>query len=172
MVPDEIRYAQIGENLRFIGDMRFKQLSLLMAVLSLIGAGLATNADAQIAGSISARTGLCGLALLFTAVTWVMEVRSTLHWAAQREAAPELWPRHTSIGLFRWLNATTAVLGFLAAVYGFWLYCAWQWKLHPLLFTAFSLLGVLLVAFSIWEYGRKLWTHTDQTSRISAGGAT
>lgn len=158
MPTDEIR-AQIGENLRFTGDMRFKQLTLLTGVFAAVGAGLASyDGTKVILPGISIPPMLCAFALLFTAVAWVMEVRSTLHWVAQREAAPELWPRHESVRFFRWLNATNAVLAFHIAAYVFWLFCAWRLGIGVWASTGYLLLGMLLLVFSAIEYWRKLWS--------------
>jgi len=137
--------------MRFFGELRFKQLTLLMAVLGISAAAVFQNPDRELVGWLTVRGAVASFVMLFTGVTWIMEVRSTTHWMVHRKAAPEVWPRHSS-RYFAWLNSTNAVAVFLACVYGFAFNCAWTWGLPRILRLAFGLLGVLLAVFTIVEY--------------------
>lgn len=149
MGNDDVRLTQLGENMRFYSDMRFKQLTLLMAAMTAVGAGVAQYPDFKVALAIAG--------MLFTSVMWVMEVRSTLHFIAVRERAPDLWPPGVPT-ILPWLNATNAVLFLHIAFYGFWFSCAARWYRGILLRGLGIALGVLLLTFSIANYWR-LWTH-------------
>ena len=107
---EEIKQTQFSENMRFYGDMRFKQLTLLMAAMTAAGAGVAQYP--QLSGPIAAA------AAVFRAVMWVMEIRSTLYWVAFKEKVPTLWPS-AKVTLWKQLNATNVVLFLHAFFYGF-----------------------------------------------------
>lgn len=150
MERDDVRRAQLAENLRFYGEMRFKQLTLLMAVMTLVGAAVVQGGNKMLTDRISVNTAAASLALLFTAVMWVMEIRAVLHWNVLREAVPDLWPRPRN----GWpiFSATAAVMMLYVGLYGSWLYCAAAWRLVGGLLVAFVLLGIVLIAFSLWAY--------------------
>jgi hypothetical protein len=160
--PESERRTQLLENMRFYGNLRFHQLTLLMAVLTLVGAGIAQYPDLHLTTALSLRSALAGLAMLFTAVIWIMEVRSSMHFRAHRRVVTsDWWPHHES-KLFAWLNATNSVLVFLGLIYFFWLYCAWEWNQRSWKFAGpFSVVGVLLVAFSVVEYWGDRWLASD-----------
>lgn len=150
MQRDDVRRTQLAENLRFYGEMRFKQLTLLMAVMTLVGAAVLQGDHRALTERITLHTAGASFALLFTAVVWVMEVRAVLYWLAHAAMVPELWPSPRK----GWsvLSATNAVLGLYASLYVFWLCCARSWNLEPWLLVAFSALGLVLVGFSLWAY--------------------
>lgn len=158
-MEDESRKTQLVENMRFFGNLRFQQLTLLTAVLTLVGAGIAqfSEKQIQITDAISLRTALGMFALAVTGVIWIMEVRATTHWVAHRELVPDWWPRHRSRG-FGWISSTNALLLLLAAIYGFWLYCVWQWKVQQWIVVGFTVGWVILIVFSVVEYWG-LWFH-------------
>jgi hypothetical protein len=68
--------SQLAENMRFYGDMRFRQLTLFMAAMTAVAGG--------IVGSIQYRWWIALGGLCITAVIWVMEVRSTINFIAAR----------------------------------------------------------------------------------------
>lgn len=70
---DDARLSQLAENMRFYGDMRFKQLTLFMAAMTAVAGGI-TEAS-QYRWWI-ALAGMC-----IAAVMWVMEVRSTINFS-------------------------------------------------------------------------------------------
>ena len=150
-MDENTRARGLAANMRFFGDLRFKQLTLLMGVLAISATGVSQYGERCLADRVTVRLAVACLAMLFTGVTWIMEVRSTLHWIVQREAAPEVWPRHHS-KRFAWLNSTNAAAVFLAVVYLFWLYCAWQWYLTWPFLVLFGILWAVLVIFSVSEY--------------------
>jgi hypothetical protein len=51
MSNDDARRAELGGNMRFYADMRFKQLTLFLAWLTLAGAGAAQYEIQQLIGS-------------------------------------------------------------------------------------------------------------------------
>jgi hypothetical protein len=143
MDNDDHSQTQLGENLRFYGDMRFKQLTLLMAAMTALGAGIAQYANL--------RGALAAVGMFFVGVMWVMEVRSTLYFNATREVAPQLWPRPPRAAL-HWLSATNAVLILHAAFYGLWLWCVAQWLSDVVLEVLGAALGVLFLVFTVTSY--------------------
>ena len=143
MGTDDVKLTQLCENMRFYGEMRFKQLTLLMAGMTAAGAGVAQYPLLKVP--------LAFAGMLFTSVMWVMEVRSTLYGVAHREAAPQLWPCPSAVR-FRWLNATNAVLFLHMAFYAFWLWCGALWHPSCLLLILGIGLAVLLLVFSIANY--------------------
>lgn len=79
---------QIAENLRFYSEMRFKQLTVWMTGMSLLTAGSIQYADKVMFSGFFVREALAIAAVMFTSVVWIMEIRSTLYWVANRESAP------------------------------------------------------------------------------------
>lgn len=154
---------QIGQNMLFYGEMRFKQLTLLLAWLTIAGAGIAQFGPKIIIGSIQLRLLLAVSSMLVVSVLWLMEISSTLYWVANREAYPELWPSPPKTKpekLVNILNATNAVLVFYIILYWFWFCCAYQWGLS-LIFTIIGIiLGVILFIYSIIRYIH-IWTYKE-----------
>jgi len=168
------------ENMRFYGNMRFKQLTLLMAGMTVAGAAVVQHP--------AARTLVPLVAMGFTALLWIMEVRSSLHWVANRENAPRLWPLDAKTALpwikcirrirrkrrsegkkwnsrkkwirvvkcidvcMRQINATNAVLSFHVLLFGVWFWLGCRWDSPWLWLLVCFLTGVLLVLFSVWSY--------------------
>jgi hypothetical protein len=164
MPQDDVLKTQIGENLRFYGDMRFKQLTLLMAWLTLAGAGVVERGTLELIPSVPVRVIIACVSMLFTAVLWVMEVRATLYWrthhrAIGRELCPE--PEKPFWGLLR---ATNVVLFVYAGVYILWVLLGLAWGL-PLLCgelfrivwgALFGTVWIALIVFSVVNYRRSL----------------
>lgn len=71
-LAEDLLLTQFAENIRFYSDMRFKQLTLLMAGMTAAGAAFGSSQYAEHHGTIAIA------AALFTAVMWIMENRSTL----------------------------------------------------------------------------------------------
>ena len=159
-MSDELRRNQMAENMRFYGDMRFKQLTLLMGAMTLVGAGVAQYPDVAVIRSLDVRALLAIAGMLFAGVMWVMEVRSTVNFFAAREQAKDLWP-FWSPERFHWLNkvlnATNAVLALHIVFYWFWFWCAAVWQGGWLLLVVGSSAGGLLLVFSAVNYFQ-LWT--------------
>ena len=135
MISDDVKFTQLGENLRFLGDMRFKQLTLSMGVLATSAAGLGQYGDRDLAPGMRASVAIVLFAMIYTAVSWVMEVRSTLHWIATRNEARDLWPQHHSSWGLGWISATNAVVVFYAIAYA----CLWRLvRISPKSITRFG----------------------------------
>lgn len=154
---DDVRRTQLAENMRFLADMRFKQLTIAVAGLSAAGAGMAQYGSGEpMKVNATMCNAICQIiavnAILFIAVFWVMEIRSTLSWRAHRTKEPDLWiksPR-TPIPSF---NASNAIFAFYALQYGFWIWCTWKWAVPCWLTTILSFLGIMIFfhgAASYW----------------------
>ena len=78
---------QIAQNMRYYGEMRFKQLTLLLAWFTVVGAVIFLK-NKQIENlSFSIEIVLANASLLICSVLWIMEIRSTIYWVANREQA-------------------------------------------------------------------------------------
>lgn len=99
---------QIGDNLRFYADARFKQLTLYVAWITLLAGGLLQYGDKPLAKDLRLLDYLPGVGMLVTAVFWVLETRASLYWRALRDADPRLLPRPPD-SLWSWFSSTNAV---------------------------------------------------------------
>jgi len=151
---------QLGENLRFYGDMRFKQLTLLMAWLSAAAFGVLSFNDKQPAQFAAIVMALPHVTLAFIAILWIMEVRSTIHWAAHRLAMPELWPTPKR-PFWSILSASNAVALWYFLMFVSWLWLAHSWQAPMCGIAAWSVVGVLLLIFNVVNYVR---TYQDRTT--------
>jgi hypothetical protein len=148
-VDNEAVLAQRAENFRFYGDMRFKQLTLFMAAMTAVGAGVMQFPEN--------RSWIALGGLFVTAVMWVVEVRATLNAIAAHNAIPEVFPPHRAF--MPWLNSSCAVLMLHIVCYGSWLWCVGAWCASPVPLYAGALIGPVLVVFSVVNYWRqrKFW---------------
>ena len=150
---------QIAQNMRFYGDMRFKQLTLQLAWLTIAGAGISQYGEKLIVSGIKLKLLLASASMLVAAVLWIMEIRSTLYWVAHREAFPMLWPQPKQIKM-KWLNASNAALVLYTVIFGFWYWCALQWNCGLLGKILGGVLIVVLLLFSCVNYWH-LWSHKE-----------
>ena len=151
---------QLVENLRFYGNMRFKQLTLFVALLSLTTAGVGQYGEYTLFKSVKTKEVLAIAAMLFTGVLWIMEVRSSLYWVANREQVRNLWPSPSNV-ILGYLNASNAVLALYMSVFFFWVICVHFW-VNRTCFTALCcFFGIILAFFSIGNYIKHLWSHKD-----------
>jgi hypothetical protein len=151
MPRSEARLAQVAENQRFYGDLRFKQLTLLMGGMTALGAGVAQYPALKVPLAISGA--------LFTRVMWVMEVRSTLFHIAIVVEAPELYPPRLA-SLFSWVNTTSSLFFLHLASYALWALCAVRWSGNYWVEALGLGLGAFLVAFSLgnyWAVRKHVW---------------
>jgi hypothetical protein len=172
-------YKQSCENHRFYGDMRFKQLTLWS-----VGIGFVLNVlHGKEASSVAVgQKGTWLVAAFFwTAVIWVMEVRSTVHGvramrlkdcletSMERErpadgsttdANSEAKPRGRDLpNKWTLLNATNVVCLLYALSSLLELLCLRRaWGISTITFWIEAFVFVLLVAFTIREYW-ELWQH-------------
>jgi hypothetical protein len=164
-------YKQSCDDHRFFGNMRFAQLTLWSA-----GVGFVANAlygkDAITNGSY--RKGAYLAAFLWTAVIWVMEVRSSVHGVRARTFKETMEDRvlrsqpspdqdqgnHRAKGQCqgpsnKWtlLNATNAVAFMYLASCAFWAALLLKsWGACAPRVWAVSLALLLLIAFTVREY--------------------
>jgi hypothetical protein len=109
---------QKHEYLRHFGEMRFKQLSLLMGFMSVAVAGIVAIGNKTIIPGADLRLLISIVGLLFTSMLWVMEVRSTVAWSEVKSSTAVNWPFYKHFfPLF--INATSVVLGFYMAIFLF-----------------------------------------------------
>jgi len=153
-MQDDTLRTQIAENMRFYADMRFKQLTLLLAWLTLVAGGIAQFSEVKLA-TLAARDVLIVAAALVTAVFWIMEIRSTLYWCAHRDVSPDLWPR-ISGDSWRLVNATYAIFLLHLALYSFWAWFAWKSQITCVIVVGLCLLGLLVFMFGVHSYFRYL----------------
>ncbi len=151
MPQEDVVRTQIGENLRFYGDMRFKQLTLLMVWLTLAGAAALEPDTIELAPSVPVRTVIACISMLFTSVLWVMEVRATLYWSAHRARAAEVCPRPET-RFCKLITATNVVVLLYAGVYALWLWLGFAWGLSLGCAVAFAFLWLTLMVFSVANY--------------------
>jgi hypothetical protein len=149
-VNNETAQAQIAENFRFYGDMRFKQLTLFMAAMTAVVAGVMQFP--------CNRWWLALGGLFVTAVMWVVEVRATLNAIVAHNAIPEAFPQQQD-KFWPWLNSSWSVLLLHIACYGLWLWCVRAWCSSRVLFYVGALAGLMLFVFSVVNYWqqRKFW---------------
>jgi hypothetical protein len=116
----------LEENIRFSADMGFNQLTLFFAGLTVSAAGAAQYWIAILLGSITVRAVAAGFELLFTALMWVMEVKSTEYAIAHLDLAGDRWPHPISHSQ-DFINSIDAILVLYLTVYCFWCVVAWNW---------------------------------------------
>lgn len=161
MENEQIIKTQLAQTIRHYGDMRFKQLTLLMAGVPFLAAGIAIRnySTIKVLSWLELRGAVPFLGMLFTAVVWVMEVRSTILYNAARAHAKETNPspnfrrfRKLNLFLHRCLNATTAVFALYISLYVAWWYCAELWYPGRWLFVLFTAAGLVLFVYSFFSY--------------------
>ena len=152
-MDDKDRSKQIGDNLRFYSDARFKQLTLFLSWITLLAAGLLQFEANPAAKHLNLGQALPVFAMFVTAVFWVMEIRATLNWRAHREAEPSLWPRPPTDG-WSWLNATHAVFVLYAGIYLVWFQVARLQSVGSLFTWLAALLGIVVLIFGVHSYAK------------------
>jgi len=161
---------QFSENVRFYSEMRFKQLTLLLAALAIVGVGITQNNVENIIGTWNGRSLLSLFSILFTAVMWVMEVRATQYWVENRKRVEENFPHPKVHRFLWWLDATNAVLLFYLAIFSFWIFSLSKWHPNGSLSIGLIFSELLLFLFSAVSYF-PLWVHKyRQISRNSGAG--
>lgn len=156
------KLKELNANMRFYADMRFKQLTLFMAWLTLALGGVTQSGEKIILDGITLQVIVAFASILFVSVLWIMEVRSTLYWVAHRDEGTETWPSPKDLRI-KWLDATNAVFLLYLSVFGFWLYGFSIWSQKPWL----TILGVglytILILFTVLNY-IPLWRHRDKNT--------
>ena len=163
---------QTYEDHRFYGDLRFKQLTVFALFTGVLLNAAVSDGGVPVLSGHHNRTLFSFIGMLFTAVFWVMEVRSTiwgLHhrpkkgaWAWESPASSGATP--TPGVTFHWalLSATNAVLIIYIAPYGLWW---WVWKAAGQMtcwgwvaWIGFAAVGFVLLVFTAREY-LQIWNH-------------
>ena len=138
---DATARTQIAENLRFFADMRFKQLTLLIAATSAAGYGLAAYS--------SFRWWMALAAMFFTGCLWLMEVRSTLFSYANMTLAPDLWPVPKPLPF---ITTTLAALLIYMGCYIGWVMLVHAWGPETLSWKVGTVFGVALTIYTCVVY--------------------
>jgi hypothetical protein len=171
-MTDDVRRTQLAENMRFYADMRFKQLTLFLAGLTLAAGGVAQYGTHQLVRAITIQQAVAVAAALLTAVMWVMELRASIYWRVHREEVPDLWPRPKG-DPFALLNATNSLLVLHLTIYSFWLWAGHWWGVSDWLIYPLVALGVLLLTFSAtcsWIYRFRARPEGEPESAAQDGG--
>lgn len=150
---NEERLTRISEILRFYGEMRFKQLTVFLAWLTLASAGAVHFGGLEFVGAQSLRAIVAPATMFVTGVVWVMEVRSTMYFVSIRSEAPEVWP-HTKKTFLPAINATNAVFLLYCVNYGFWCWCGFKWNINFWILLVFALAGFVIFLFTVINYWR------------------
>ena len=156
--PTEV-YKQNCEDLRSYGDMRFKQLTLWS-----VGMGFILNAmygkDAALQ-SVLHRGIWCWASFFWTAVIWVMEVRSTVHWVGKKEHRDIVEGEVGKKLSNKWtlLNASFAIALLYAASCAVWcIQLLVLWGVWAITFWVMAAAITLLIVFTVREY-LPMWKH-------------
>jgi hypothetical protein len=143
--------AQKHEYLRYFGDMRFKQLTLLMGFMSVAVGGIVAVGRKSFIPGVDLQWVIAAIGLLFTSMLWIMEVRSTVAWSEVKSATAVTWPFYKYFfPLF--INATFVVLGFYMAIYVFWSYCIFVIASKIFLCIVPICMFAILVVISVVNY--------------------
>ena len=157
------RSKELVANMRLYSDMRFKQLTIFMTWLTLSVGGVAQFGDKSIANGLNVNVLIACASLIFISILWIMEIKSTIYWAANREEVRCLWPS-LNIQYPRYLkflsffDATNAILVLYTCTLFFWVFCLFNWLDYWWL--SFAGIGILifLIIFTVFNY-KPLWAH-------------
>ena len=144
---------QLIQNMRHYSEMRFKQLTLLLAWFTIVGAALFLDKKDKMFENLgfSIDIFLANASLIICSVLWIMEIRSTMYWAANREKITKYWPRPNKSKM-KFMNATNAVLIFYISIYSFWTWYIFKMNAIFLVKSIAIFVGALLLTFSILNY--------------------
>jgi hypothetical protein len=157
------KYKQACEDYRFYGDMRFKQLTLFSAVTVFL-LNVATSEKAVPLLSSHSNKALFGIAgMFFTAVFWLMELRSTMYALesrAEKERIEQRSPREWEL-----MTASNVVLFLFAVSYGFWFSV---WKDAGAVTSCRSSPAILFIGSALWMFIYSIWRLCQIWRRLSA----
>jgi len=157
---------QTYEDHRFYGDLRFKQLTLFALFTGVLVNAAVSDRGVRLLSGHDNRTLFSLIGMLFTAVFWVMEVRSTI-WGLRHRPKKGAWASGSGASsgatptpgvTFHWtlLNATNGVPIMYIAAYGLWW---WVWNAAGQMtcpgwvaWIGFAAVGFVLFVFTAREY--------------------
>jgi hypothetical protein len=142
---------QLVQNMRFYGELRLKQFTLFLTWLTIVGVAIVQGGERIIFLDTTLKLLLAFASMLVCGILWIMEVSSTLYWKTHREKCMDNWPRAKL--KMSYINATNAVLILYVCNYAFWLLCTVAWNGKWYLSLLFGLLGLVLLVFSVLNYG-------------------
>ena len=143
--------AQKHEYLRYFGDMRFKQLTLLMGFMSVAVGGIVAVGRKSFIPGVDLQWVIAAIGLLFTSMLWIMEVRSTVAWSEVKSATAVTGPFYEYF-FPSFINATSVVLGFYMVIYAFWAYCIFVLASKIFLNIVSICMFAILVVISVVNY--------------------
>ena len=156
---------QLVETARFYGDMRFKQFTLFLAWLSIVGAGIVYGGEYVILCEIKLKLLLALASIIMTGIFWIMEISSSIYWVANREACKDVWKLPSPKSKFiktinKIISTTNAMLILFIINYILWIVCAYNWGLNRVVFIVLIFIGLLIFLYSILNY-IPLWRYKD-----------
>lgn len=151
----ETEYQEVGENIRYYGNMRFAQLTLFTVIL----AGIVSISVVPSQGTSPLPAWVGGLAgYLIAVLFWVMEERAGDNWWHYVERAKQIeallgYSQYRALRHQPLISASNATRIFFALVMLFWTFVpfdakAWnclEWALHLA-----GLAGPAMVAYRLW----------------------
>lgn len=156
--------TELYQNMRFYGEMRFKQLTVFLAWLAIAGTGVASDSGCEnILDGASLQLIIGFASMLVTGIIWIMEISSTKHFFAHRDNQDETikWPV-ANIQL-RHLNATNATVLFYALSYFFWFYFTYTLKGNYVLLIIYGIVFLILLIHTVLNY-KTLWNFKEENN--------
>ena len=145
------------QNMRFYGDMRFKQLTLYLAWITVAVAGISQFGTDIFLSNASVKLVISFASMLITAVIWIMEISSTKYWVAFKENLSEKTP---SSGIkLKLFTATNATMFLYLVSYLFWFYAACTWDGNTIFLIIYAVIGLSIFIHNVLNYW-PLWRHS------------
>lgn len=155
------RETELYNSMRSYGEMRFKQLTLLLAWLAIAGTGVSQSTQIDFLDGASLKLIIGFASMLVTGIIWIMEISSTKHWVAYKEALEDKLPSNNLS--WKQFNATNMTVLLYAISYVFWFYASCEWKGNYIFLTIYGLIFILLIVYTILNY-LPLWKHKQNST--------
>lgn len=153
--------TELYQNMRFYGEMRFKQLALFLAWLTIAGTGVSQSGEKNILDGATLQLVISFASMLVTAIIWIMEISSTKYWVAHKISLTDKWPESNIT--WKQLNATNATVLLYLFNYVFWLYASYKWNGNCVFLTIFGIVFLLLFVKTTLNY-LPLWKHKPKST--------
>ena len=145
---------ELIQNMRFYGELRFKQLALYLAWITIAVAGISQYGSTIIFHNTPLKLLVSFASMFITFIIWTMEISSTLYWVVHREKqnSDKKWPKPDF--KFKIINSTNAIICFYTVNYLFWLFTAFIWEGHFI----FLIIYTILFIFQVINTGLNYWS--------------
>lgn len=153
---------ELYQNMRFYGEMRFKQLTLFLAWLTIAGTGVSQSGEKLILDGASLQLIIGFASMLVTGIIWIMEISSTKYWISHREIQTKKWPASNRV--WKQLSATNATILFYALTYSFWFYASIIWNGNCIFLIIYGIVFILLIIYTIINY-LSIWRHGPNSTK-------